>query len=69
MTDQQRILNQIDRWGTLPNGQPEPHEIKLMRAIMQLSACVADQKRVIDGGHPIRPLDSYPDPMAYFEEE
>lgn len=34
---------------------------------MNLGACVADQKRVIDGLKPIRPLESYPDPMAYFK--
>jgi hypothetical protein len=62
-----KLRNQIDLWGTLPNGEPESNDIKLIRAIMNLSACVADQKRVIDGLKPIRPLESYPDPMAYFK--
>ena len=50
-----------------PNGEPESNDINLIRAIMNLGACVADQKRVIDGLKPIRPLESYPDPMAYFK--
>lgn len=67
MSDQERIRRQIERWGTTPNGPKESVDIMMMRALMQLSACVADQKRVLDGEPPIRPLDSYPDPMAYFE--
>ena len=38
----------------------------LMRAFMAATACAADQKRVLDGKQPIRPLDSHPDPMAGF---
>jgi hypothetical protein len=68
MSDQERIKKQIERWGSLPNGQREEMQIMMMRALMQLSACVADQKRVIDGQRPIRPLESYPDPLAYFED-
>lgn len=67
LVDEQRIKDQIDRWGTTPAGPPEQFDVKLMRALLQLSACVADQKRVLDGGQPIRPLDSYPDPLAYTE--
>ncbi len=68
MTDQERLQGQIDRWGSLPNGQKESREIMFMRAFMQLSACAADQKRVLDGGQPIRPLHSYPNPLDYFKE-
>lgn len=68
ISDAQRIKNQIERWGSLPNGQQEDMDVMMIRALMQLSACVADQKRVIDGGMPIRPLSSYPDPLAHFED-
>lgn len=37
-----------------------------MRAFMHATACAADQKRKLDGKEPIRPLDSYPDPMKFF---
>jgi hypothetical protein len=67
ISDQDRIKNQIERWGSLPSGQRESMDVMMIRALMQLSACVADQKRVIDGGIPIRPLSSYPDPLLYFE--
>lgn len=68
MTDLQRLEGQIERWGSLPNGQKESRDIMLMRAFMQLSACCADQKRVLDGEQPIRPLHSYPNPLHYFKE-
>lgn len=68
MSDQDRIRRQIERWGTTPAGPRESFDILTMRALLQLSACVADQKRVIDGQQPIRPLHSYPDPLAYFED-
>lgn len=60
------VRNIVNQWGTLPIDEDEEFEVKLMRAVMQLSACAADQKRALNGDAPIRPLDSYPDPLKFF---
>jgi hypothetical protein len=39
----------------------------LLRAFMAATACCADQHRKLNGQRPIRPLDSYPNPMFGFE--
>jgi hypothetical protein len=45
----------------------ESCEHQLIRAFLNATACCADQKRLLDHKDPIRPLDSYPDPMFEFE--
>jgi hypothetical protein len=62
----ERLRKLIEHWcpeNLLFEGMPNI----LARAFMQATACCADQKRVLDGSQPIRPLDSYPDPMKGFK--
>lgn len=60
-----RFKNLLDHWCP-KNLQHEGMPNTLMRAFMAATACCADQKRQLDGIDPIRPLDSYPDPMYGF---
>jgi hypothetical protein len=45
----------------------ESFDNRMVRAFLVAAACCADQKRVLDGKQPLRPLDSYPDPMRGFD--
>jgi len=60
-----RFQNLVDHWCP-ENLHHEGMPNTLMRAFMSATACCADQKRQLDGVDPIRPLDSYPDPMYGF---
>lgn len=62
----ERLQKLIDHWCP-ENLRYEGMPNTLMRAFMGATACCADQKRKLDGLRPIRPLDSYPDPMVGFE--
>ena len=67
--EQQRIIDLVNHWcPEFSRQQLEPFEVQVMRAFMQATACAADQCRKLDGKEPIRPLDSYPDPMTHFEQ-
>jgi len=44
----------------------ESFENRLMRAFMHATAQTADQKRVMEGKRPMRPLEDYPDPFKVF---
>jgi hypothetical protein len=70
MNDAQHLKTIVDNW--CPKGAPfdaEPFEIRLMRAFMQATAYAADAHRQINGGQPIRPLKSYPNPTVGFPDE
>jgi hypothetical protein len=42
----------------------EAFEIQLVRAFLAASACAADQHRALMGARPIRPLNTYPNPVV-----
>lgn len=61
-----RLKKLIDHWcpaNLLHEGLPNT----LVRAFMAATACCADQHRVLNGQQPIRPLDSFPNPMVGFQ--
>jgi hypothetical protein len=66
MTDTEHINRVVNHWCP-ETCHHEQFELRLMRAFMHVTACAADQKRKLDGKDPIRPLDSYPNPLTPFE--
>lgn len=53
------IKRVVDTW--CPSGcMHEPFEQQMVRALLVLSACVRDQRLVIEGKSPIMELDFYP---------
>lgn len=67
ITGAARMKLLIENWcpeNLLHEGVPNT----LMRAFLGATACCADQHRALQGIEPIRPLDSYPDPMVGFHD-
>ena len=61
----QRFQRLIKHWCPA-NLQHEGFPNTLMRAFMAATACCADMQRKLEGQDPIRPLNSYPNPMQGF---
>jgi len=62
----ERLCRLIEHWCPA-NFHNEDRASQLIRAFMHVTACCADQKRKLCNIVPIRPLGSYPDPMAGFK--
>jgi hypothetical protein len=63
-----RFMRLIEHWCPAAYKE-ESGEHQLIRAFLHVTACCADQKRMLDHKDPVRQLDSYPDPMFEFESK
>ena len=53
------LIEAVNKWCPKQFSHEE-FPIRLFRAFLSARACVLDQRRVLAGEQPIRPLDSYP---------
>ena len=66
-TEQEHIQALVKHWCPEFSQETETFPVQVMRAFLAATACAADQRRKLDGKEPIRPLDSYPNPMKFME--
>ena len=66
-TDMEHIRARVNHWCPEFSQQTEIFQVQVLRAFLAATACAADQCRKLEGKNPIRPLDSYPDPMKFME--
>lgn len=64
--EQERFERLVNHWAPAFSKTNESWAAQVSRAFLMATACAADQKLVLDGKEPIRPLDSYPNPRAGF---
>jgi hypothetical protein len=66
----QHVNTILDNWCPQGKGYPvEPFDVRLIRGFMASTAYAADAHRQLKGKQPIRPLDSYPNPLVGFDDE